>query len=182
MNTKRTDLSLVVEDEELPYYLKAYREQRSNWPRSGFVVAAYPEGKWSVTLHNVTSREAVEFCAFVYAELPEEESPASQRAVEEESFDPSFLAQASAQEDDEEHFEEVEDEESEEEADDEEEGGEDDESLSDLSDTPEGQEVKAKLKAGGRVKLKRAVPAERKLAAAATVVPTENKSVSIEGS
>lgn len=179
MNTKRTDLSLVVEDEELPYYLKAYREQRANWPYSGFVVAAYPEGKWSVTLHNVTSREAVEFCAFVYAELPEEESPASQGAAEE-SFDPSFLAQASAQEDDEEHFEEVEDEESEEEADDE--GEEDDESLSDLSDTPEGQEVKAKLAKAGRVKLKKAVPAERRLAAAAVVVPTENKSVSIEGS
>lgn len=179
--SNKTDIVLIVSTEELPYFLKTYDERKYEMTDPGFTIGAHPDG-WVLRLANVTTREALEFFAYVYADMPEEtvhtDAPISEAAE---------LMRGIPMETEEVPDEELEDqnswpEEADPEEDSEEEDSED-ESLADLSDTEEGREVKAKLKKV--VKVRKAVPSapsERKLAEAATVVSTGNKSVTIEGS
>lgn len=169
-----------IDEEHVPYFLKAFSENRAEFGKAKFGIESLPDGGWLALLTDASTRETMTFCAYVYAELPEDDGREVVPVPEEAKFDTTFLSEATAQEDDEEHFDEEPEEGTDEgNAPEDEEEGEEDEDLSDLSDTPEGKEVKAKLR---KVKVKKVVPAERKLAAAATVVSTENKSVTIEGS
>lgn len=178
--SNKTDIVLVVSTEELPYFLKTYDDRKADLPNAGFNISAHPDG-WILRLANVTTREVLEFFAYVYADMPEEtvhmEAPISEAAelmrdipMETEEVPDEELEGQDSWPEEADPEEDSEEEESE------------DESLADLSDTEEGREVKAKIR---KVKVRKAVPSapsERKLAEAATVVPTGNKNVTIEGS
>ena len=175
--SNKTDIVLIVSTEELPYFLKNYEDRKADLPDVGFVIGAHPDG-WALRLANITTREVLEFFAYVYADMPEEtvhtDAPISEAAemmrdipMETEEVPDEELEDDGDQSEDEEDPEEVQEDE--------------DESLSDISDTEEGREGKAKLR---KVKVRKAVPSapsERKLAEAATVVHTGNKNVTIEG-
>lgn len=176
--SNKTDIVLVVSTEELPYFLKTYEDRKADLPNAGFTIAAHPDG-WVLRLANVTTREVLEFFAYVYADMPEEtvhtDVPLSEATKVMQDI-PMEVEEAPNEEleDDGDQFEDEEDPEETQE-------DEEDESLADLSDTEEGREVKAKLR---KVKVRKAVPSapsERKLAEAATVVHTGNKNVTIEG-
>lgn len=180
--SNKTDIVLVVSTEELPYFLKNYDDRKAELPNAGLAFGAHPNG-WVMRLTNVTTREVLEFFAYVYADMPEEavheEAPISEEegapVPTKEEFVKGLAEYSKSLDEEDDVFEEDTDEDNAPEEEDEE-----DESLSDLSDTEEGREVKAKLKKV--VKVRKAVPSERKLAEAATVVSTGNKAVTIEGS
>lgn len=166
--SNKTDIVLVVSTEEIPYFLKNYDDRKAKLPNAGLAFGAHPNG-WVMRLTNVTTREVLEFCANVYAEIPEEVSPV--RAPEEAVSEAAELMKEIP-------FEE----EPEEDIDEDDAAEEEEESEEDFSNTPEGREVKAKLKKVRVAAKKTTRPSERRLAEAANVVTTDNKSVTIEGS
>lgn len=153
-------LDLLVDHDDLPLYTRVYDALREN-ELDGTVlnIGFLPGSGWIVRFSHASSRQILKFCAYVEADMPEEVSE-----LPNENGDPDVEIPGQYEEHDFEgsasHVAGVP-----ESPDDEEEDEEEN------SDTPEGQEIRRKIKV-----VNRQIAARK---AAQTVTPTGDKNVSV---
>lgn len=73
MDMAESQNSLTIEEDDLQVYILAYKSLKDSFrARTRFFVGHIEDDIWEVSLIGLTSREWLEFCATVYAELPSE--------------------------------------------------------------------------------------------------------------
>lgn len=122
MNLTAPTFEINVPEHDLAYYISAFKGLRGEFgPQSGIVLFYLDDDLWTVRLHGINSREWLEYCANVYAELPstvvdlvEEAAPYSEAAELgnsipfEEVDDDGALEDVAAEEEAEEEYDDTE--------------------------------------------------------------------------
>lgn len=121
MNLTAPTFEINVPEHDLAYFIRAFKGLRSEFgPQSGIVLFYLDDDLWTVRLHGINSREWLEYCANVYAELPstvvdlvEEAAPISEAAelgnsIPFETYDDGELEDAAAEEEAEEEYDDTE--------------------------------------------------------------------------
>lgn len=69
------EFTLTLDEEDLSVFTKVYKELKSTFrSRTQMALIHLADDIWSFSIIGLTTREWITFCAFVYNELPEEET------------------------------------------------------------------------------------------------------------